>query len=931
MDQITQTTETVNSLTNAPKACPDNIAKFWKTTTGDLQALGMHLDDPITVTFGIKKFPVIDTKISNPVQAAANNLGGGHHAVILKLEDKDKCAFKLELIVDEDVCSVKKNFKCPNEECNFQTSFFSKLTNHHFLEHVGPEGENIHYECCGHAFRNFQSYCQHQYTNHSTKGEIQLKFDHIRENNFENFLDHVQYFGAYKKSTTLRQVMQCAVDIILNFGRYWVYCWNCQDFATWFLVLVGVPLRNVDPTLADKLTGSGTKVNARSIQQSKESYLYKTHNELEMHDLTDWKGGTICDESECKFLPPMSLEALIRHTKVAHNGDTISGSSMDDIFDDFLYTVSGSHMDINLDVKVKRKYSLYQLRGTDVCSHTSIVFSPWTSSIESNIHKYDFYHTAEMVIDGTKRKPLVRPITEERHVENLRYICDIDISTEELLDYMNVIYKITFKYSSDESCMAFFVNLLAALRYFRERKIVVSSVNEGLLAEYENYRRLTDIKKRRNALLKIIEFFSLNQEFQGEIQVWKSSFIYDFPKCSTKTSSEKLKVYANAIKHLTATKFNEMQRSGREKWVSLHPLISMFLMSFNTIGELFLPMYFVFTVLLILSFGLPLLPKKDMNGLKLCLQYIRQPHEWLNIPAIVRNLMLIISLIVLAYEAVKDDSVLMSAFIMQYLWIICITLEEDIYKRVLTFHEMTLKNVPKRIVQLIHLGIRNNLFRFPVAVVLVIPLSSCPYVICCLSILIIIICSLRKVGEYLFTGGLPISLFTCQYVRIINHCIVCLYMLAIASIGIQGVIRIPVFQFSNYHCFAIYIYTSLSWYRPQKNNLIICRNMATTYNTAVERDIIKSHEKELLSSWLSIFHSSVLFSMLTLHAICLVPVICVCIFDVHICLCITFITLYLHCLLLYFTIDLRYVIKELFSGPLEKYILLNETDKTKIP
>lgn len=285
----------------------------------------MHLDDPITVTFGIKKFPVIDTKISNPVQAAANNLGGGHHTVILKLEDKGKCAFKLELIVDEDVCSVKKNFKCPNEECNFQTSFFSKLANHHFLEHVGPEGENIHYECCGHAFRNFQSYCQHQYTNHSTKGEIQLKFDHIRENNFENFLDHVQYFGAYKKSTTLRQVMQCAVDIILNFGRYWVYCWNCQDFATWFLVLVGVPLRNVDPTLADKLTGSGTKINARSIQQSKESYLYKTHNELEMHDLTDWKGGTICDESGCKFLPPMSLEALIRHTKVAHNGDNISG------------------------------------------------------------------------------------------------------------------------------------------------------------------------------------------------------------------------------------------------------------------------------------------------------------------------------------------------------------------------------------------------------------------------------------------------------------------------------------------------------------------------------------------------------------------------------------------------------------------------------
>ncbi|CAC5425734.1 unnamed protein product [Mytilus coruscus] len=665
MDQITQKRETGDNLTSAPKACPDNIAKFWKNTISELQGLGMHLDDIVNVTFGIKKLPVMDTKKARPVQTVANNLGGGHQAVILKLEDKEKCAFRLELEVDEKMCYVNKNFKCPNEECNFQTNFFSKLADHHFIEHVGPEGEDVYYECCGHAFRNFQSYCQHQDTNHLTKGAIKLKFEHIRENNFENFLDHVQYFGAYKKSTTLRQVMQCAVDIILNFGRYWVHCWNCQDFATWFLVLVGVPLSNVDPTLTDKITGSGTNSSARSIQRSKETYLYKRHNELEMHNLTNWKGGTRCNESGCKWLPPMSLEALTRHTEVAHNSNNISGSSMDDMFDDFLYTVSGRHVDVNLDVKLKRRYSIYQLRGSDICSHTSVVFSPWTSSIESNIHKYDFYHTAEMVIDGTKSKPLVRTITEERHVENLRYICDIDISTEELLDYMNVIYKITFYYSSDESCMAFFVNLLAALRYFRERKIIVSSINEGLLAEYENYGRLTDVKKRRNALLKIIEFYSLNEEFQGEIQIGKSSFLYDFPIGNTETSFEKFMSYANAIKHSTATKFNEMQRSSREKWVSLHPLISMFLMSFNTIGELFLPMYFVFTVLLILSFGLPLLPKKDMNGLKLFLQYIKQPYEWLNIPSLLRNVLFIISLIVLAYEALKDDSVLMSAFIMQ--------------------------------------------------------------------------------------------------------------------------------------------------------------------------------------------------------------------------------------------------------------------------
>ncbi|CAC5425736.1 unnamed protein product [Mytilus coruscus] len=337
--------------------------------------------------------------------------------------------------------------------------------------------------------------------------------------------------------------------------------------------------------------------------------------------------------------------------------EMFSSSSIDDLFDDFLYIVSGEHMDINLDLKSKKRYSLYQLRGSDICSHTSVVFSPWTSDIDSTIHKYEFYHTAEMVIDGTKMKPFVRTITEKQHVENLRYICDVDISTEELLDYMNVIYTFTFNNASGENCMDFFVNLLTALRYFHQRNIIVPSIKEGLIAEYEEYSKLTNVRKRRNNLLEIYQFHALNEEFQGDLKISQSSFLYDLPKCSTETPFEKLMSYGNAIKHSTATKFNELKGSGKEKWVCLHPLIAMFLMSFNTIGELFLPMYLVCTVLLILSFGLPLVPKNTVHGLKVLLKYMMQPKEWLNIPLVIRNALLVVSLIILAYEVVNDGSV----------------------------------------------------------------------------------------------------------------------------------------------------------------------------------------------------------------------------------------------------------------------------------
>ncbi|XP_052076729.1 uncharacterized protein LOC127714713 [Mytilus californianus] len=353
----------------------------------------------------------------------------------------------------------------------------------------------------------------------------------------------------------------------------------------------------------------------------------------------------------------MSLEALTRHTEVAHNSGNISGSSMVDWFDDFLDIVSGKQVGLNLNVKSKRKYSLYQLRGSTFCSHTSLVFSPWPSSVESTNHKYEFYHTAEKVIDGTESKLHVRTITEKRNLEKLRYICDVDISTEELLDYIYVIYKFPFYQSSDGTCMEFFVNLVSGLRHFLGRRIIDPSVQEGLLAKHERYRSLTDNMERRNALSKIMQFFALNDEIQEDIQFAKSAYLYDVPRAKQMNQFERLNSYFQTAMHFTATKLTEMTKYDKE-WVCLHPLITMFLMSFNNIGVLFLSIYLVFTLVLILCFGLPLLPQPGLNGLLECLKGITQPREWLNILSAIRNVPFVASLIVLTFEVVMIEKCL---------------------------------------------------------------------------------------------------------------------------------------------------------------------------------------------------------------------------------------------------------------------------------
>ncbi len=64
-------------------------------------------------------------------------------------------------------------------------------------------------------------------------------------------------------------MIMTAESIIMNFGRYYSFFWNCQDFTSWFLINMSVPPEELSPTQSDRVTGSetvsGTGSSARVV------------------------------------------------------------------------------------------------------------------------------------------------------------------------------------------------------------------------------------------------------------------------------------------------------------------------------------------------------------------------------------------------------------------------------------------------------------------------------------------------------------------------------------------------------------------------------------------------------------------------------------------------------------------------------------------
>ncbi len=61
---------------------------------------------------------------------------------------------------------------------------------------------------------------------------------------------------------TLRDAVESGLLIGHNFGQYYVFFWNCHDFATWFVHFCGVPLAEIRPTLSDRITATGKEEKA---------------------------------------------------------------------------------------------------------------------------------------------------------------------------------------------------------------------------------------------------------------------------------------------------------------------------------------------------------------------------------------------------------------------------------------------------------------------------------------------------------------------------------------------------------------------------------------------------------------------------------------------------------------------------------------------
>ena len=250
------------------------------------------------------------------------SLGRGfqHRAIIVKLLDKKESAFRLELDihkanVDGQQYIIDK-YCCPRDSCNFQDKSYTELVDHHLKVHIS-KGEEFPRRCCDRDFNNFTLFCKHIFESHrDSQTIVGLYFEETRQNGYEKFLTGVQFYKSYVKTMSFDNLLKVADQIISSFGTYWIFVWNCKDLAAWYLNFIGIPIEITDPTIPDKMTGSGTNSSPRKVQSFKGWMYYKHPKQLQKNGWENFKTAALCMNSQ--FMPPMSKEALRIHHENAH-------------------------------------------------------------------------------------------------------------------------------------------------------------------------------------------------------------------------------------------------------------------------------------------------------------------------------------------------------------------------------------------------------------------------------------------------------------------------------------------------------------------------------------------------------------------------------------------------------------------------------------
>ena len=296
-----------NSIYAAPVS-NNFLLRFKNESDSHLERLGIDKNKEFQIVFGLKKWSLVGR-------------GLGHRAIIIKVLDKeiDK-AFRLELEIlkgdRKEQQYIIGKYSCPVNSCNFQDKSYTELVDHHLKQHIS-KGEEFPQRCCDHSFNNFTVFCKHVYESHRNfQTIVGLYFEEIQQDGYEKFLTGVQFYDSYVKKMNFGNILNVAFQIISSFDAYWIFIWNCQDFAAWYLNFLGIPLELIDPTIPDMMTGSGTNRSARKVQSFKGWMYYKRPEQLKANGLQEFMSEVMC--MKCPFMPPVSIEASQLHHENAH-------------------------------------------------------------------------------------------------------------------------------------------------------------------------------------------------------------------------------------------------------------------------------------------------------------------------------------------------------------------------------------------------------------------------------------------------------------------------------------------------------------------------------------------------------------------------------------------------------------------------------------
>ncbi|XP_076354062.1 uncharacterized protein LOC143248935 isoform X2 [Tachypleus tridentatus] len=402
---------------------------------------GLGIDFSVGINFGVRRGK------------------SGHDVVILNSKENDT-AFKLELVIEENTCSLKY-FTCPDVFCQEVYSSLSKLWQHHSINHIflnkNDVVESIFYCCCDELFPSFQNYAKHVYNNHMNTSSVKFNFERIKPET--GYTNSVKWFPGVRKNS-FKDLLELAFVIIKNFGNYWLFYKNCQDFAAWYLHSAGIPLEWILPTNTDNITGSGT--SGVSVQRFKMLTLYN-NKKHETSGLKDIKNEYTASCAKC-ILPPMSLEDLAQHIKIAHSQqneekcqqneelqEEINNESKKQIFHESSTRVAVMHgilQNLNLDHCQKRKYTVYKWENP--AFQSSFVFQPWWVSSDKTLQglvnserPYDYYHSVELnTSDKNAGEPFLsivcKPVMDTAHLTLQGHVSAISIENlEELLDCLS--------------------------------------------------------------------------------------------------------------------------------------------------------------------------------------------------------------------------------------------------------------------------------------------------------------------------------------------------------------------------------------------------------------------------------------------------------------------------------------------------------------